>query len=361
MDFPCVNRFVLASVASQFTLAPLGECTASSPRTFGKPIPMPEVVSLGELLIDLFGRPAGVALKDATSFIPSPGGAPANVAVALARLGVDVGFIGGVGDDPFGEGLTDILRSEGVDVAHLRMVSESPTMIALVATASPVDQDFTIYRGADMKLKPEDLDRDYITSAKALLYGSVTLSGGSAAAALQAVRWANDKDVLVAYDANLRPAVWPSLAAAREGILGGMRGVDVCKLNETEVELIAGTREPAGGSRWVLDQGTKLCLITLGAEGTYFNNGRSEGHVPGFSVDAVDTTGCGDAFCAGLTVGLLEAGESVEDLGKSELSDIVCFANAVSAISATQTGAMAGLPRRDEVDEFLQERVEGRG
>jgi len=140
---------------------------------------MPEVVSLGELVVDMFGRPAGVALKEVGTFMPAPGGAPANVAVALARLGVEVGFIGGVGDDPFGEGLTEVLKSEGVDITHLQAIKDSPTMVSFVASASPVEQDFTIYRGADTKLRLEDLDREYITSAKVFLYGSVTLSGGS--------------------------------------------------------------------------------------------------------------------------------------------------------------------------------------
>ena len=320
---------------------------------------MPDVISLGEALIDFFGRPVGATLGEATSFIPAPGGAPANVAVALARLGVDVGFIGAVGDDPFGDLLIDLLRREGVDTTHLQKISDDPTMIAFVATASPLDQDFTIYRGADTKLEVEDLDRSYIASAKALLYGSVTLSGGSRDAALQAVRWANEENVLVVYDANLRPVLWTDMEAAREGILKGLEGVDVCKLNETELELLAGTGDLAEGSRRMLEKGPKLCLITLGAEGTYFNNGRSEGHVPGFSVEAVDTTGCGDAFCAGLITRLLESGEAVDSLKRSDLFEIVRFANAVSAISATRTGAMAALPRRDEVDDFLQEKLEG--
>ena len=315
---------------------------------------MPEVVSFGEALIDLFGRPVGAALKDARSFIPAPGGAPANVAVALARLGVDVGFIGAVGNDPFGERLFDLMEAEGVDVTHLQKLSEAPTMIALVASASPLEQDFKIYRGADTRLEVEKLDRAYIASTKAFIYGSVTLSGDSREAALQAVRWANEEHVLVVYDANLRPALWRDLGAAREGILQGMRGVNVCKLNETEMELLAGTGDLAAGSRWVLQQGPKLCLITLGSEGTYFNNGRAQGQVAAFEVDAVDTTGCGDAFCAGLIVGLLESADEAETLGQPELHDIVCFANAVSAISATQTGAMAALPRRAEVDRFLK-------
>ena len=316
---------------------------------------MPDVISLGEVLIDLFGRPVGVPLKEATSFIAAPGGAPANVAVALARLGVDVGFIGAVGDDPFGELLFDLLRGEGVDVTLLQTISDAPTMIAFVATASPVDQDFTIYRGADTKFEVRKQDRAYIGSAKALLYGSVTLSAKGRGPALKAVRWANEEGVLVFYDANLRPALWPNMKAAREGILEGLGGVDICKVNETEMELLAGTGDVAEGSRRILALGPRICLVTLGGGGTYFKSGHFQRHVPAFPIEAVDTTGCGDAFCAGLITRLLEWGGALEALGEPDLFEMVRFANAVSACSATRIGAMAALPRRDQVESFLRE------
>ena len=315
---------------------------------------MPDVISLGEVLIDLFGRPVGVSLKEATSFIAAPGGAPANVAVALARLGVDVGFMGAVGDDPFGERLSTLLEKEGVDLTHFQKVPEAPTMIAFVAAASPEDQDFTIYRGADSKLVVGRSERSYIGSAKALIYGSVTLSGEGRNAALQAARWANEEGVLVLYDANLRPALWPGMEAAREGILEGLNGVDVCKVNEIEMELLAGTQELAEGSLRILALGPKLCLVTLGAGGAYFNSGGFRGYVPAFPIDAVDTTGCGDAFCAGLIARLFERAQSLDSLTEPDLFDMVRFANAVSACCGTRTGAMAALPRRDQVEGFLR-------
>ena len=314
---------------------------------------MPSVVSLGEALIDMFAGTIGVPLKEADSFIPAPGGAPANVAVALARLGVDAGFIGRVGDDPFGLLLVELLQAEGVDITHFRQIAGHPTTLALVAASSSSEQDFIIYRGADTMLGPEDLDRSYLASAKVFLYGSVTLTATSCDAALQAVTWANEDGVLVAYDANLRPALWPSLEAARQGILEGMCGVSICKVNETELELLAGTRDPSAGSRWILDRGVKLCLVTLGSDGAYFNNGRAEGHVPAFGIREVDTTGCGDAFLAGLIAGLLETSLLLQRLDASTLFRLVRFASAAAALSAEQKGAMAGLPDRAAVDAFL--------
>jgi fructokinase len=314
---------------------------------------MPKIISLGEAVIDLFAGPPGVALEDADSFSPQPGGAPANVAVALARLGMDVGFISTVGDDPFGSLLVKRMQSEGIDTTHLHRIADTPTMIALVAASSPLDQDFIIYRGASTKLRTQDLDRGYISSAKAFTWGSVTMSAASRDAGLQAVRWANEAGVLVAFDANLRPALWPDLGAARQGILEGMKGAAVFKLNEVELELLAGTNDPAVGSRRMLDRGAKLCLVTLGSDGAWFNNGLTEGRVPAFNVEAVDTTGCGDAFLAALIAGLIETSAPPEELDEPTLRRLVRFANGTSAFAASQKGAMTSLPTRTAVDDFI--------
>lgn len=319
---------------------------------------MPRAISLGEAVMDLFAQPAGVPLQEASSFVPAPGGAPANVAVALARLGQDVGFIGLVGDDPLGLLLTELLQAEGVDTTHFHRLAGSPTMLALVASASPHQQDFVIYRGAATKLRPADLDRAYIASAEVFLFSATILTEDSRDAAFQAVTWANAAGVLVIFDANLRPALWPNLEAARQGILEGLQGAAVCKLNESELAFLAETSDLARGSRWVLAQGPRLCVVTLGSKGAYFNTGRAEGYVPAFRVHEVDTTGCGDAFLAGLTVGLLETGLPVQTLDEASLHRLVRFANAVGALTATRQGAMAALPTRAAVGDFLKDFIE---
>lgn len=319
---------------------------------------MPRAICFGEAVIDMFGVPAGAILKEARSFIPAPGGAPANVAVGLARLGIEVGFIGTVGNDPFGSLLTEILQSEGVDTTHFRQVDGSPTTIALVAASSPNDQDWIIYRGADARLRADDLDRSYVASAEIFLWGSVTLSAAARDAALKAIQWANADGTIVAFDANLRPAVWPSLETARQEILAALHGVTVCKLNETELEVLVGTDDPRTGSRRILDRGPGLCLVTLGRRGAYFSNGRAEGHVPAFSVDVVDSAGCGDAFLAGLGYGLLATPVPPERLEEPDLRRLVRFANAAGALTATCHGAMTGFPTLGTVNRFLAENPE---
>ncbi len=316
----------------------------------------PQVVCLGEALIDLFGSPSGVPLKQAACFIPAPGGAPANVAVALSRLGVSSAMVGLVGADPFGHSLIELLRSEGVDTLHLRATGETHTTLAFVAAASPTEQGFFICRGADAALRPEDLDRSYLASARVLVYGSVTLSAESRAAARQAVDWAAQDGVLVVYDANLRPALWPSLDAARQGILEGIRGADICKLNERELELLTGTPDPVSGSSRILELGPSLCVVTLGSDGSYFNNGRVQGHVPAFEVEVVDSTGCGDAFLAGLVLGLLESTAPPDCLDEATLRRMLVLGNASGALTATQRGAMTALPTRKAVESLIASR-----
>lgn len=314
---------------------------------------MPEVISLGEVVVDIFSNPLSVSLKETTNFTAALGGAPANVAVSLARLGVNTGFIGKAGSDPFGDRFMQLFRSEGVDTTFFQQIHRSPTTVAFVAASGPNIRDFILYRGADAKLKPEDIDPSYIGSAKIFLYGSVTLTDASKSAVQRAIELANQIGVLVAYDANLRAALWPSISKAREGILKGLEGIAILKANEIELELLAGTTDLSSGTRWLLDQGPKLCLITLGPDGAYFNNGLAEGYVPAYKVDAIDATGCGDAFFAGLVCGLLETSLEVEALDEPSLRRLVRFANAVGAITATRQGAMAALPTRAMVDAFL--------
>ena len=316
---------------------------------------MPDAISLGEALIDLFATPVGIPLRQATNFMAAPGGAPATVAVALARLGIPAGFVGLVGSDPWGGMLLDLLAAEGVDTTHFRQLAGVPTTLAVVAAIGPNERDFILYRGADTRLRPHDLDRAYIASAKVFLYGSVTLSEAARDAALQAATYARQAGVLVAFDANLRPFLWPGLDAAREGIMLGVRTADLLKVNETELELLSGTHDLSAGTRRLLDLGPRLCVVTLGEAGAYFNNGRAEGHVPGFTVDAVDATGCGDAFLSGIVTGLLETAAAPDALDGDGLRRMMRFAAAVGALTATRAGAMAALPMREMVDRFLSE------
>ena len=304
---------------------------------------MPKIVVLGEALIDVFAD-KGVPLRAAENLHPAPGGAPANVAVALARLGEEVGFIGKVGVDDYGSFLIDLLAGEGVDTTHFVADPGGPTMLAIVALPSPTEQHFILYNGANTLLVPEELSRSYITSANILAYNSVTLAGDSRAAALQAAQWAKDAGKHVVFDVNLRPLLWPSLDLARQRIEQALNTATIVKLNETELEFLTATADPTTGSQHLIDRGAQLCCVSLGAQGAFFSNGTACGHVPAFSVDVRDTTGSGDAFVAGLSYQLNSLSRPVADLDEATLRRMVIFANACGALAATQVGAMSASP-----------------
>jgi fructokinase len=313
---------------------------------------MAQIVVLGEALIDVFAE-KGVALRAAKTLYPTPGGAPANVAVALARLGAEVGFIGKVGVDDYGAFLIELLAGEGVETSHFMADPHGPTMLAIVARRSPTEQQFILYNGANALLSPDQLSRAYITAAELFIYGSVTLANDSRFAAWQAAQWARAAGNLVMFDVNLRPLLWPDLAVARHRIEESIASAGVVKLNQTELEFLTGRNDPAQGSQRLVEQGVQLCCVSLGAAGAYFNNGSAQGHVPAFTVAVQDSTGSGDAFVAGLAYQLSRLSQPLAGLDKASLSKIVAFANACGALAATQIGAMPALPTLAAVEQLL--------
>jgi len=182
---------------------------------------MPAVISHGEMLIDFVSTVNGVSLIEAPSFLKAPGGAPANVAVGLARLGVSAGFLGQVGDDAFGHFLAQTLRENNVDVSALRFSREARTMLAFVSLRVDGERDFMFYRqpSADVLYRPEDVDETYVRSAKVFHFGTISLILEPArSATLHAVKIAREAGLTISFDPNLRLNLWPDAKAARKSV-----------------------------------------------------------------------------------------------------------------------------------------------
>lgn len=317
---------------------------------------MLDLVSMGEALIDFLTDRPGVTLTQARAFTWAPGGAPANVAVAAARLGLKTAFLGKVGRDPFGVYLRDCLESNGVDVSQLQFSRRARTALAFVALPTPDKPQFTFFRhpSADMLLRPDELNLEMLRSTQAFHFGSITLiSDPSRSATLEAAKAAREGGALISFDPNYRPALWPP-EVARKCILSALSLCDLLKLNEEEVAMLTGTTDLVAGARELLAKGPKVCLVTMGAEGSLFVTPRSDGHVPAPTVRTVDATGCGDAFTAAAIRGVLETGE-VGSLGPLDLEEILRYANAVGALTATKKGGIPALPTSAQVDAFLAE------
>lgn len=307
------------------------------------------VVCFGELLIDFVAQQHGVSVGEAFSFQKAPGGAPANVAVAVSRLGHESVFLGQVGDDPFGHFLADVLEAEGVGVGGLRFSAQARTALAFVSLTAEGERSFVFYRhpSADMLMRPEDVAVDMIAGRKIFHYGSITMiSEPSRSATLAAVKAAQDAGLMISYDPNLRMSLWPDVESARAGMLAGLDYAQIVKISDDELEFLTGGRDVTPLWRPQM----QLIAVTHGAKGAaaYTRGGQVDS--PGFSVRSLDTTGAGDGFVAGLLVSLLEHGADYVN----RLASILRFANAVGALATTQYGAIPSLPSRAAVETFLQ-------
>lgn len=318
---------------------------------------MADVICLGELLIDFVPTITGLGLADAELFKKAAGGAPANVAVGVARLGVPSAFMGMVGEDGFGRFLAATLAGAGVDVGALRFSEVAHTTLAFVGLRADGEREFLFYRdpGADMLFAPADVDEAAIGRAKLLHFGSISLIGEPArTATLHAVATARRHGKRVSYDPNLRLALWPDAAAARAGLLLGLQHADIVKIGEEEVEFLTGIADPIAGARALWHAGLEVMAVTRGSKGCIWLTDAASGEVAGFAVDAVDTTGAGDAFMAGLLAGLVTL--PTWTLEPDVLNRICVYASAAGAITVTSRGAIPSLPARETVLAFLAER-----
>ena len=329
---------------------------------------MPDVVCLGELLIDFMPQEVGLPLIDTFTFRKAPGGAPANVAVGLARLGTRAGFIGKVGDDAFGRYLAQVLAEDGVDCSHLRFSTEARTALAFVSLLPDGERDFMFYRhpSADMLLRPEEIDEAYIASARAFHFGSITLiSEPSRSATLRAVELARKHGLLVSYDPNLRLSLWPDEASARSGMEMGLPFADVLKVSEEEASFLTGKDDPEAALGELRRRyHITLAVATRGGEGCVYQAPAGTTAVKGFRVKTVDTTGAGDGFVAGMLAELLRLAPATTDIGKLEpeaLTRVFTFANAVGALTTTKKGAIPSLPTRTQTLRFLKQAAGKRG
>ncbi len=316
---------------------------------------MPAIICLGEALIDMVSQGPG-DLAHAPGFEKAPGGAPANVAAGLGILGAEVGFIGKVGKDPWGDCLEETLRDCNVDASRLVRTEEEFTRLAFVWYTEDGQHGFMFHgkRAADELLTMEDLSEEYIAGSDIFHFGSITtIHEPARTATYDAVKIAGDHGCVISYDPNYRPTLWPDEKAALDAMTLAMELVDVVKVNEVELEFLTGETDIPVGAQKIYDLGPELVAVTLGGQGCYYHHSNAKGSVAGHAVEVVDTVGCGDAFVAGMLLSLYECERDISELTAEDLDSICVFANAAAAITATGKGAIPALPSRQEVDELL--------
>jgi len=336
---------------------------ASPPRLLDSSTP---VLSLGETLIDLIVADGAPGLETAAALAVRPGGAPANVAVALARLGVPSAFGGVVGADSFGARLRATLEREGVDVSRLRATGDADTSLAFAWKDARGDGHFRLLRLADRLLSTGDVEAARLFETAALVVGSVALAAEPSRGAItRAVELAAAAGVPVVFDVNLRPTLWSDLAVAREACAPVLAHATLLKLSLDDARHLLGTEDDPAATVDHLRSGrsaetspsgdeaaTRLVVLTDGSRGSWYAppGEAPVRHVPAFLVDAVEPTGAGDAFTAALIARLLARGWSSPD------DTDVRYAAAGGALATTKRGAMDGLPTAAELDAFLLDR-----
>lgn len=313
---------------------------------------MNDVVCFGELLIDFVALESGATVGEASGFEKAPGGAPANVAVAISRLGHKTAFLGQVGDDPFGHFLADVLDAEGINISGLRFSDKARTMLAFVALGADGERSFNFYRhpSADMLMTPNDVAIEVIESAKIFHFGSITLiSEPSRSATLKAAQYARDEGVIISYDPNLRLALWDNADSARAGMMLGMEYAQIIKISEEELRFLTGGDDVSG----LWGEHTRVILVTSGDKGStayvHENDEIKSVHHAGYKITPIDTTGAGDGFMAGVLSYILEHPDDYSQ----NLAEMLCFANGVGALTTTNRGAIPALPSRAQVEAFI--------
>jgi fructokinase len=301
-----------------------------------------KLLSFGEALVDFFPPEPGVPLVECDVFHRHLGGAPANVAVALARLGVPVGMMTLIGPDEFGDFVKKRLAAEGVDVEAVGRHARAKTGVTFVSVGADGARKFLFFRhpSADQMIGPDDVDARIVARAEVLHVGSSTLSREPARAATwKAIEAAKAAGRLVSTDPNWRPHLWED--DARPQLERLLSLADVVKISDDELEPLTGVADVEAGARRVRALGPRLVVVTQGARGCWFDGAAGSGQVPGEAVEVVDTTGAGDGFVAGLWATLLDEPEWTY----AAVERACRLGNHVGAQVVTALGATTALPR----------------
>jgi fructokinase len=322
---------------------------------------MKPVICFGEVLID-FQPVGGRPELQPHRFEQHAGGAPANVAVAVAALGGNAEFVGMLGADAFGDFLLESLRQAGVATTHVQRTSAAPTALAFVSLDAEGERSFSFYRqpAADLLFRECKLSARAFESAAVFHACSNSLTEeGIAQTALACLRRAREAGVIVSFEMNLRPPLWPHGVDPGPRIWNTLAMADVIKLSAEELTFLAA---PLGSERAVLDalwaQHAAFVVVTDGPRPLRWYTEKAHGVMTPYRVRAIDSTAAGDAFTGALLHRLAERGINRQGLpawaaNAAHRDDALCFAAACGALATTRRGAFAAMPSRYEVEALM--------
>lgn len=327
-----------------------------------KPRDRNAIVCFGEALVDLLAQPPA-SPGAPRQFVEYAGGAPANVAVAAARLGGHACFVGMLGEDMFGDMLLGQLRAANVDTAYVRRTDQAKTALAFVSLDADGERSFSFYRppSADLRFRDGDFDERCFERAAVFHVCSNSLTEPRIAdTTLAGMARARAAGALVSMDLNLRPSLWPAEVDPQAQCWRALFEADLVKLSRQELEFLApGSGGEDGVIARLLRQRTRCVVVTDGAAPIRWFTRKHRGSAATIPVTAIDTTAAGDAFVGALLQQLVSrnvrASTFAEFLDyRNALDDALRFAAAAGALATTRNGAFAAMPGPDDIDRLLQ-------
>ncbi len=322
---------------------------------------MTKLYSIGEVLIDFIPQQKGEALKDVVTFERAPGGAPANVAAAVAKFGHDASMITKLGIDAFGDFLIEQLQQAGVKTDKILRTKEANTGLAFVSLKENGERDFSFYRkpSADLLFREEEINSDWFSEGGILHFCSVDLvESPMKLAHKRAIEIMKENGGLISFDPNVRLPLWDQPEDCRNAILEFLPYAHLVKVSDEELEFITGISDIEEAIASLFAGDVQAVVFTKGAAGADLYLKDNKWKSSGYTVDVQDTTGAGDAFIGGFLFKLLEAKaapDSLQKVLKEQNGEILQFANASGALTATGKGAISALPEKEQVIGLIQE------
>lgn len=321
---------------------------------------MGNLFSIGEVLIDFIPHQKGIALKDVESFTRVPGGAPANVAAAVATFGGTASLITKVGKDAFGDFLLEQLAKSGVRTDKIVRTREANTGLAFVSLLENGERDFSFYRNpsADLLLEDSEVNADWFRQGDFLHFGSVDLvESPMKNAHVKAIGAAKARGGVISFDPNVRLPLWDDPEDCRKTILEFIPMAHLVKIADDELEFITGAADKPKAIASLFTGDVKVVVLTKGAKGADLFVQNKKYSSPGYAVKVEDTTGAGDAFVGGFLYQLLnmDAGQdNLEAIVSEHHQELLAFANAAGALVTTGKGAISALPTKEQVLELIE-------
>lgn len=316
-----------------------------------------KVICFGEALIDFVPEEKGLALRDVSHFKKACGGAPANVAAAVAQQNCPALMLSQVGDDAFGDFIVETLRGQGVDTRHILRTDKAHTALAFVSIAASGERSFVFYRhpSADMLYGPESVPDSVFQSNDIFHFGSVDLVKGPMREAHRlAVKKAQEKGLIVSFDPNLRFNLWDDKDDLKAIIREFIPLCHLIKVSIDELPFITSQASEAAGVHYLFQGAVKLVLVTYGSQGStlYFKKGSI--HQEAYRCSVKDTTGAGDSFLGGFLSQILGK-VKVETLGEPLplYQNALAYGSALSSLVCEQYGALP-MPSLSAVEERLK-------